>query len=765
MTTQRVAALFRDVAAGLHAAPDQPASCFRWLAERLLDPPRVAAAHLVAALIEPAERPGGAATRVISAAGGDAPAPDSAAFRAFGPAFAIGDLRPVTLSWFAEGDVVAGVPIPAGAAGLLIRVRLEYAIVWTLLIGEPAQLEDERAQEHAAMLESVLPGLTAHLNPRDPEVIRRAFLSALVSYAPVRPDADFEHVCRVWRAATGADFCWLWLHNELTGNFELTACSTSRSGSRPLPPQRQSPGEGSAGRYTSLSGRPVRIDDVRAWSADWEGKRYRVLMADALVQMGCPALLCVPIPAPGGGGGRSNLITLHARSPAAFIRHSDQTLMTKGRATGMSIELINQIEQTSILVELNRLAQRFLSQPTGRPAHLRAQYLKALIELIRNRLRVSCVSVFQRVGPEPEVRCIGTSGLTDVKTGRAIAEDRLATARYQSGERNTGTCFQMARPIIKTHDVDVKYRETRKRDGSAGENPALYVPIPDPLNEYDDGRAAGVIRCFDHVSPMFPDTLSNFDGTEVENLIFIAEQVGPVLRTFENRLQRERTISVLKHDLYAPLSMMRDTIECLLQEQGENKPLNPFHLRDLQVSNRVTSSLVEQLDPDPGAVREVNAVPTYLEGEIVARLCDMMGHLAWGQKRIRIRYDGFRDIPRLRIDPVLVERAIYNLITNAIKYAAPSTLIEVLGQALPDGTGYVVHVTNEGIGIDAADRPHLFRAGFRSRRAAQVAMGAGLGLSIAQAAMQAVGGEIRVTRLNNPTTFTLYFPAHLSATG
>lgn len=770
MQPMQVATMIREIAEGAHRRGVGDAACFEWLARRLIDPPEIERVRVFGAAFTPAQAEPAAETPVPTADTATAAPPSSVgAIRSFGPPFAFGDLRPCASWVFAESDSIAGETIPPGRIGVLIRVRVSYAIVWVLIVGPKDAALKQRVEPLTAGLAAVVPALTAHLNPRNPQRLRSEFFVRLVSRSPEASERQLEPICRAWRDVSGAAFAWLWLHNDLTGDYELS-CAVGESARPPLPPRRHAPGDGSLGRYASRVLRPVLVEDAATWTRRLNGDEYRVLMRDTLAEMGMRAVLCVPVCFPGAAQrgatrGGCSLVSLHAPDAGQFVAHDDEMLVLMGRITALCIEHANQSQQNSILVDLNRIAQRYLAQTGGRPVEARSKYLKELIDLIRERLRVGAVSVFYRSGIEAQVECIASTGLIDVAANRPLPEDRLSAARYAAGERNTGTCFDASQPIIKTHEVDVKYREARRHTGGKAENPAIYVPIPDPLDEHKDGRALGVIRCYDHTSLVFPDELSNFDGKEVENLRFIAEQVGPVLRTFDKRIHRERTIGVLKHDLYAPLSMMRDTIEELIADQQAGRSPNPYHLKDLQVSTRVTSNLVEQLDPDPGAVREVNALPTYLEGDIVARLCDMMGHLAWKQKRMKIRYDGFREVPKLRIDPVLVERAIYNLLSNAIKYGSPSSTIEVVAEKLENGSGYGVHVRNFGIGIEPADRPHVFRPGFRARRARQTAMGAGLGLSIARKAMRANGGEIDVTQLNNPTTFTLYFPEHLRVVG
>lgn len=112
-------------------------------------------------------------------------------------------------------------------------------------------------------------------------------------------------------------------------------------------------------------------------------------------------------------------------------------------------------------------------------------------------------------------------------------------------------------------------------------------------------------------------------------------------------------------------------------------------------------------------------------------------------------------------DRVMVQRAISNLLSNALRHADKHSVVSVTIVALPDTVE--LSVMNEGQPIDAASIPRLFDRFFRvekSRSHPQYG-GTGLGLSITQSIMIAHGGTIRVASVEKNTSFTLAFPNHL----
>lgn len=113
-------------------------------------------------------------------------------------------------------------------------------------------------------------------------------------------------------------------------------------------------------------------------------------------------------------------------------------------------------------------------------------------------------------------------------------------------------------------------------------------------------------------------------------------------------------------------------------------------------------------------------------------------------------------------DAVRIEQVITNLLSNAVKYSPVGSVVEAALST--DGTGAVLRVADQGIGIAPADREKLFepfqRVGVRG-----AAPGTGLGLWITRRIVEAHGGRIDVTsEPGTGTTFTVRLPREGAAT-
>lgn len=106
----------------------------------------------------------------------------------------------------------------------------------------------------------------------------------------------------------------------------------------------------------------------------------------------------------------------------------------------------------------------------------------------------------------------------------------------------------------------------------------------------------------------------------------------------------------------------------------------------------------------------------------------------------RICRDFGPDLPLVRIDAVLVEQALINLLENAGKFSPPGSTIRI--GVRTEAETVRIAVSDEGAGLEPSQREQIFERFYRGARHADLAGGSGLGLTIAQVFVAANGGRI-----------------------
>ena len=129
------------------------------------------------------------------------------------------------------------------------------------------------------------------------------------------------------------------------------------------------------------------------------------------------------------------------------------------------------------------------------------------------------------------------------------------------------------------------------------------------------------------------------------------------------------------------------------------------------------------------------------------------------QGRIDVRLTVDPDVPEIRADAAQLERAFANLLQNAHRHGGG---LPVSVHARRAGSRVVVHVVDQGPGIDPAEQERIFEPFYRiptARRGAPAGTGSGLGLAIVKGFVEANGGTIAVQSLpGQGTSFQVSLP-------
>jgi two-component system, OmpR family, sensor histidine kinase KdpD len=99
------------------------------------------------------------------------------------------------------------------------------------------------------------------------------------------------------------------------------------------------------------------------------------------------------------------------------------------------------------------------------------------------------------------------------------------------------------------------------------------------------------------------------------------------------------------------------------------------------------------------------------------------------------------DLPLVLLDSAMIEKALSQLIENAIKYSPPGAAIEISAETT--GSGVRIAVKDQGTGLSADEQERIWDRFYRSPRHRERIAGSGLGLWIARALVIACGGTVQ----------------------
>jgi PAS domain S-box-containing protein len=243
-----------------------------------------------------------------------------------------------------------------------------------------------------------------------------------------------------------------------------------------------------------------------------------------------------------------------------------------------------------------------------------------------------------------------------------------------------------------------------------------------------------------------------------------ASQLGQFVERKRAEAESDRLkgefFALVSHELRTPLTSIMGYVE-LLREEAELAP-DLRHFVDVIDRN---AGRLQQLLGDVLFVTQVEAgrfdllVAPVAFSEIVTAAVDHAATQAQlGEITVRT---ALAPVPPLLADRDRLHQLLDHLLSNALKFTPPGG--EVAVELQRDGEDAVVlSVRDTGIGIAEHEQDRLFERFFRTSEAtARAVSGAGLGLTVCKAIVEAHGGRIGVTsRAGAGTTVRVHLPAH-----
>lgn len=223
------------------------------------------------------------------------------------------------------------------------------------------------------------------------------------------------------------------------------------------------------------------------------------------------------------------------------------------------------------------------------------------------------------------------------------------------------------------------------------------------------------------------------------------------LQTSFDRL--EASSANLAHEIRTPINILRGEAEVALSRARPPEEYRRVIESGLEEYERL-SRLIDNILFLARTEQKIEPMPLDA-GRELELLRDYYGTLA-EEKGIAISCAGGG---KLLADPLLFQRAVGNLLSNAIRYTSAGGTITVTVCRDDDGTARLT-VADTGIGIAARDRERVFDRFFRGSEARTVnPQGTGLGLAIVRSIMDLHGGSVTIdSSPGRGTAVTLLFP-------
>jgi two-component system, sensor histidine kinase and response regulator len=237
------------------------------------------------------------------------------------------------------------------------------------------------------------------------------------------------------------------------------------------------------------------------------------------------------------------------------------------------------------------------------------------------------------------------------------------------------------------------------------------------------------------------------------------ELVDANTRLRELNLFKDNMLAITSHDLRSPLGAIYNMAEVLSEEM--DLPDEVRHLtRNIFTTTRHLINIVSKLlDLARLEAGKVELEPMELRtSEIANQVLESLQASAQA-KSIATQLVVEPGEATVYADWMKLSQILTNLVSNAIKFTPPGGRVTVT--VGPEQGGVCIRVSDTGLGIPAADLPHLFEQ-FRQvyTRGTAGERGSGLGLTIVRQLIALHGGAIEVTSaMQKGSTFTVHLPA------
>jgi signal transduction histidine kinase len=279
-------------------------------------------------------------------------------------------------------------------------------------------------------------------------------------------------------------------------------------------------------------------------------------------------------------------------------------------------------------------------------------------------------------------------------------------------------------------------RARRRRLGSPRRQLALGIAIA--VGQLMAAVAAGVALMF--VSAHDALVVAVVTAFAVVIALRAVALMGGGVMDDAERMRRD-LVAAVSHDLRTPITSLRLLTDAIADDLVDDETRRAY-LGQMSTHLNAMSALIDDLFELSRL--EAGDIAWSLEQvrleELVGETVDAMRVQAEA-RHVSVRAELPAGLRPAHGDPEKLQRVLFNLIQNAIRHTPADGSIVV--RARPAGDAVEIEVSDTGAGIAAADRERVFEPFFRGgAQAARPSNGAGLGLAISRAIVEAHGGRI-----------------------
>ena len=377
-----------------------------------------------------------------------------------------------------------------------------------------------------------------------------------------------------------------------------------------------------------------------------------------------------------------------------------------------------------------------------------------IVTQVNSLIPVDNIGFFMLSQPDNKIKMIANRGWELLK-GRSV---RFETERLKTDLALPVAVDDKVEPGLKVESADMK---VFKRWGMV-----LVFPVKSPTGVVHAFIALGTKKSGSRYFKDDIDLLNTVAAATALSIERIKLQEELILEKIKaerleelNRL-KSFFVSTVSHDLKTPLTSIKMFTELLQSKLSVLDEKSKDYLKIIDGESdklgRLIDNILDFTKIEKGMksyeMKKVNL------SEITCKVInDLHYHVKMAKQEIIFKEDERKFF--IEADPDAVERAIVNLVTNAIKYSYPKAKINVSIVSKDNLVG--VQVKDEGEGINPEQKEKIFNPFYRSDDETLLkAKGTGLGLAIVKHIMDAHKGNIEVdSEVGKGSTFTIWFPA------